>query len=333
MGEGLRPALDPALRVLRALSSGDKETERQESERLLEVLPNPACRDLLLVALMASAKIKPGKKWKPPRGPELLSGTAQALALLDEVGGPLLLPEDWTLALLKELKKSGKAAASSDLKRIAGVASQLETPKPTELAYACTRIGLSRRDQELPGFLLLRARQLDYWDVDRLINCLRMTHELARRRQDQALLEEIREVALEICPEAFEGPENPIMVPLSESELSSLLKQEQAAPRQRYPSLKRPGRETLAPFLRYLIEGDDDGDEEECDCPACRARRSGGNHFDDLDEFEDEMDPFDFLEAVLPRPRAPSGAERKNLKQKRKNAKRTRQANRKKKKK
>jgi hypothetical protein len=215
----------------------------------------------------------------------------RGLALLEDVGLRVELPNGWYRGLTADLRQKRSEPTVAQLRTLAEVALREDR---LELAYLATGVGLNREETDVARFLLLRARSLPPFAAERRQACFAAVRELARQRQDLDLLAEA------IDHQGRTAWWNPLDDDDTGSQWPGVLRFERL--QKQYP--------TYSPRERYRKSYDD-----ECNCDVCRRRRgelgpapSRGRpppgprqqdldlfDFDDLDDddFDDDDDDFD----------------------------------------
>jgi hypothetical protein len=121
----------------------------------------------------------------------LLSATVRVCVLGDDVGATFTIPTTWQERLLQELTNARGELESRQLE-ILGKAALRTNQKA--LAYAASVAGLEMGGDAEARFLLLRARSLPDWELERCDNCIAAAVELGRRRQDTSIINEAVEL-------------------------------------------------------------------------------------------------------------------------------------------
>ena len=121
----------------------------------------------------------------------LVVATARVCVLGDDVGAPLTIPTAWHARLWQELTNTHGELESRQLEMLGKAA--LRTDQK-ELAYAASAAGLEMGGDQEARFLLLRARALPEWELDRRDDCIAATVELGRRQRDMSIINEAMEL-------------------------------------------------------------------------------------------------------------------------------------------
>ena len=116
---------------------------------------------------------------------------ARVCALVEDVGATFTLPKSWHVRLTEELAK-GPGKLESRQVDLLGKAALRTNQK--ELAYAASAVGLGIGGPDTARFLLLRARALPEWEVERRDDCIVAAIELGRRRRDFSIIKEAVEL-------------------------------------------------------------------------------------------------------------------------------------------
>ena len=120
------------------------------------------------------------------------------------------------------------------------------------LAYTVAGAGLAQGNDSHARFLLLRARSMPPWEAERRSSCLATASELARRQHDADLLKQIGECRTESL-DWLDAPD-PARSAMGSDEITRVIQRE--IKERVFPATPR-----------------DYGDDEECQCPDCRAAR------------------------------------------------------------
>jgi len=206
----------------------------------------------------------------------LISATARVSVLGDDVGAPFTIPTAWHGGLWQELTNGQGELASRQLEMLGKVA--LRTNQK-ELAYAASVAGLEMGGDQEARFLLLRARALPEWEIERRDDCIAATIELGRRRRDMSIINEAMELwrgRRNALTNFFDwlGSENWHDFSMTTEELNAVLQHEKHSrrfPLDRHARYRAPFRETV--FL-------DDAEPEKDDEPFT---------LDDIDQLVAEM--------------------------------------------
>lgn len=117
----------------------------------------------------------------------LVSATARVCVLADDVGATFTIPTAWHGRLLQELTNAHGGLEGRQLEMLGRAALCTNQKK---LAYAASVAGLEMGGEREARFLLLRARALPEWELERRDDCITAAVELGRRRRDTSLINE-----------------------------------------------------------------------------------------------------------------------------------------------
>ena len=280
--EGDRPALLAALGYVASVARGDDEpaaAHLSEVERLLGSSPAAA---VLTFAVAAAARQRAGplgsvRALSSAERASLPGVLARIAALAADVRLKLEIPAPWMVEVTKQFPANQNTLDTDQLR---GLAELALAAGRGDLAYVVTAAGLERGGATDVRFLFLRAQSVTGQLVRRVV-CARAAVELARWRQDPALVEE----AATLVRGQFEFDD----LTLTLDQARDVLARETAA--QKPPRRNRPG-----PDYGDLVGGT---------CQCVRCRRARGEDIDPLDTFDpldfdeddfDEFDEFDGLE-------------------------------------
>jgi hypothetical protein len=196
--EGDRPAFLVALRWACEVIRGNSEPAASLLRQIGGLLRSSdaavlACRQAGQLCGLEQADLDPYLRQEIPldSADSLVSGLARVCALVDDMGAPFTIPKSLDGRLREELAK-GPGKLESQQLDLLGKAALRNNQK--ELAYLISARGLAMGGNTQAQFLLLRARSLPEWEVDRRNDCIAATIELARRQQDFSVIKEAVEL-------------------------------------------------------------------------------------------------------------------------------------------
>ncbi|MGD9289890.1 MAG: hypothetical protein PVG74_19890, partial [Desulfobacterales bacterium] len=196
-GEGDRPAFLVALKSVCAVVDGQKSHLNRLNDELISLLESPVAarvvmQGLLRVCGFSDRQINLPPPTKVPMTSDDLSiALARGCQLGDDMGIPITIPMEYE----KKLRDFFATEDSShDIATIRVIAETAIQNKHFELAYAAAGVGLVKQGAATARFLLLRARSLPIWEIERRDDCLTAVIELARRERDLDLIDEAIEL-------------------------------------------------------------------------------------------------------------------------------------------
>jgi len=272
--QGDRPAFLAALRYMAAAVRGDAEwaaAHRGEIEGLLE---SSVAAALLIFAVAAASKrsalekLGPIERLSDAEQATLPAALARVAALAEDMNVmKVQIPWTYLAETAKQLARSSRSLATGQLRTLAEAAL---CANHLELAYAASAAGLERGGATEARFLLLRARSLPNWQVDRRAVCAAAAAELARQQRDLQLVEE----AVELVRGRFDSGRPSIAL----EQAAEVLRREKAAPAL---STGAGG----GPDYRDLLA------DELCQCLDCRrARGEIAGPSEDVEDVDEEME-------------------------------------------
>jgi hypothetical protein len=279
-----RPASLAALRCLICSERNDEPgaiAARAETERLLQ---SRVAAELLIYGAAVASKRIATRHLRPPPGlsnqerTQIPAALARVVTLVQDMQGMnLSIPEAYLDEAAAKIPH-GSALDASQLQILgeAGVCAG-----HGELAYAASSAGLRKGGLTEPSFLLLRAQAVPSWQGERRAVCAAATVQLARKQQDQQLLEK----AVMILHDFAAGG-----LSLTPDQADEVVAREKKTPA----------------FPSQGDAGPDYGDmtDEACDCPDCRRRRGEPvEPWEDEDEDDELDDIFEGLEIPPDMPR------------------------------
>ncbi len=207
----------------------------------------------------------------PPPTVPLFAAFGRVCVLAEDMGLTLETIEAMPAQLMKELSAPKVSANPRALAALGEVAMQQDY---FPLAYTIAGAGLAQGAESQARFLLLRARSLPPWEEDRRSSCLAAASELARRQHDSDLLKRIGEWRDELLG-WLDVPRQAQAV--GAEEIGRVVQRE--IKERKFPA-SRP----------------DFQDDEDCQCPACRAER--GDLPPELMEMMDRLGPDALAQAM-----------------------------------
>ena len=189
-----RPAFVMSLRWIYAAVARDQDLAARVHQDLAVLLGGLLPADLLLEStarecrysgpLLTTIGHRPGARNET----DLLAAVARIWRIGIDVDLPIRIPHIWRSALTKAVKAKSSEVPGETFLTLGEAALDMEW---NDLAFLCSRHGLSSQGPALARFLFLRARSLPEDHTGRSQDCLAAAAELARRARDQDLLAEI----------------------------------------------------------------------------------------------------------------------------------------------
>jgi hypothetical protein len=289
--------------------------DKDESEcgrwrrKLTELLEYPLAAQVVLQGLLTNCGLSQRLIHSPAsdngalEGNDLVNAMAKGCQVGDDMGIAVAIPQAHEKKLRNFFSNEGNLHDTAAIRIIAETALKNDN---LELAYTAAGAGLLQHGVAVARFLLLRARSLPGWEIDRQDDCITAAIELARRERDLDLIDE----AIELRRNGNGWPFgfsifNPIIgedKPSMDTEaLNQVLQREKKA--REYPSSMMDG---------FLDDFDDDVDDESqcryCDKKNCPDRDAPylpdalyAEDGDDDDVDIDDMPDFNtLLDDLLP---------------------------------
>ena len=291
--EGDRPAFVAALRCVCAMIGEEESEFSRWNHELIKLLESELSATVVMKGLLKACgfpnnvMILPSLPADSLTGDDLAVAVARSCALGDDMGVPFNIPLKWEKRLTEFFATQECSLDTLVIRTLADAALRNEN---MELAYAASGSGLSRHGRDSARFLLLRARSLPTWMIDRRDDCICAAIEIARRQRNMDFLDEA--IELRRGGRAWQFPFSIWNSVVDESDFSmdaetldKVLQREKEA--LGYPSLDDR--------FRNDVYGDDDDDMcRYCDKKDCPDRRA--NYIpDDLDEDDDyDDDKYDY---------------------------------------
>jgi hypothetical protein len=267
--KGDRPAFWLALKSICALIDGDESELVRLSRELSTRLGYPLTAKIVLQGLLRNCGLSDWQDSLPefPADPleanDLACAVARGCRLGDDMGIVVAIPP----AYEKKLKDFfGTDVSSQDSASIRVIAEIALKNGNFELAYAAAGAGLLQHGTAAARFLLLRARSLPPWEMDRQEDCITAAIELARRERDLDLIDEAVELRRNVngFQRGFSlfgfmiDDEN---LSMETKELNHVLEREKAA--RAYPAGVTDD---------FFYDVDDDEDRDQSECRYCDAK-------------------------------------------------------------
>jgi hypothetical protein len=181
---------------------------------------------------------------------------ARASTIALDFGITLGVPEALESQVAREILQDGSKLDIQQMRVLADGASMFGQ---NELAYAISVAGLARGGPTEARFLLVRARALPPWEIERRRNCISAAAELARRNRDMPLVHEAVELRRsEFGGFLFDMLDSPQDQVLDEPQLSKILKAERVAVS--FPKSRAP---QMPPWMGGFQDDDEFLDEEQ----------------------------------------------------------------------
>ena len=313
-GEGDCPAFLVALESVCAAMDGQKSRLNRLNGELITLLETPVAASVVIQGLLRAGGLTdrqinlPALAKDPMMSDDLVIALARGCRLGHEMGIPVAIPLEYEKKLRDFFTTSDSTYDTATIRAIAETALR---DKNFELAYAAAGVGLVNPGTATARLLLLRARSLPIWAIERKEDCLSAAIEFARRGRDMDLIDEAIELRRNQNSSSFGfsifssmiGEDNPSM---EAEELNEVLELEKEA--RDYPSFSMADT-----FFNDFDYDDDDDDDDESDCRYCDAKncadrkalyRPDEPYAEDFDEDDDDMDDFPefntLLDDVLP---------------------------------
>jgi hypothetical protein len=298
--EGDRPAFVVALKLVCAIIDGDESQSVRLNRELITLLEYPPAAEVVVQGLLANCGLSDRQTGVSAynndslQDHDLVTAIARGCKLADDMGITAMIPPGHA----KKMESFFSGQNNSPDPAAAGfIAETALRDDDVELAYAAAGAGLVQQGGATAKLLLLRARSLPAWEIERRNDCISAAIELARRKRDMDLIDEAIELRRveNFMPFGFSlfgniiGEDNSS---LDTEELNEILQFEKEA--REYPSMS-PG-----DFLDY--DEDDDDDDSKCRyCDAKNCPERNAPHLPARLEFEDydddDIDEFpDFIE-------------------------------------
>jgi len=303
------PAVGVALKSVCAMIDEDESEWTRWRRELTELLEYPLAAQVVLQGLSTDCGLSQRQIHSPAydndalEGNDLVNAMARGCQVADDMGIAVAIPQAYKKKLRDFFSNEDNLHDTAAIRIIAETALKNDN---LELAYAAAGAGLLQHGVAVARFLLLRARSLPGWEIDRQDDCITAAIELARRERDLDLIDE----AIELRRNGNGWPFgfsifNPIIgedKPSMDTEaLNQVLQREKKA--REYPSSMMDG------FLDDFDDDLDDDDESKCrycDVKNCPDRNApylpdelyaedgddDDRDIDDLPDFNTLLDDF-----------------------------------------
>ncbi len=268
--QGDRPAMLAALRWLICAGQNDQPGITAAAAETELLLQSRVAAELLVYGAAVVSKrntamlLRSSSAISPPERTQIPAALARVVALVRDMQGMNLnLP----LAYLDEAAGQIPRNSALDTAQLQILGEAGVCAGHGELAYAASTAGLQQGSLTEPSFLLLRAQALPSWLGERRAVCAAAAVELARKQQDQHVLEKAVQILHNFAPGGLSlNPGHVDEVVRKEKETSA------------FPTQRDSG-----PDYSGLIE--------RCDCPACRRKR--GQAVEPWEEEDEELDDIE----------------------------------------
>ncbi|MBT8367140.1 MAG: hypothetical protein KJP23_20805 [Deltaproteobacteria bacterium] len=299
-GEGDRPAFLVALKSVCAVIDGQKSQLSRLNDELINLLESPVTAKVVMQGLLQACSLSdrqinlPAPTKAPLRNEDLAIALARGCRLGDDMGIPITIPLEYEKKLRNFFSTED---GSHDTATIRVIAETALRNKHYELAYAAAGVGLVKQGAATARFLLLRARSLPTWEIERKDDCLTAAIELARRERD-----------LDLIDEAIELRRNGNRMPFGFSLFNNMIGEDKpsmdAEELNDVLELEKEAREYPFDYMSDDFDDDDDDnddDDDESECRYCDAKNCPDRDApfrpnelyaeefddDDIDEFPD----------------------------------------------
>ena len=191
--EGDRPAFVVALKAVCAMIDDDTSEWVRWNRELRKLLEYPLAANVVLQGLSTNCGLSdrqinlPASANDPLAANDLVTAIARGCQLGDDMGIAVAIPSKYQKKIRDFFTTEDSLPDTATLKIIAETALK---NSHFELAYTAAGAGLSQHGDALARFLLLRARSLPPWEIDRQNDCITAAIELARRERDLDLIDE-----------------------------------------------------------------------------------------------------------------------------------------------
>ncbi|PYT75946.1 MAG: hypothetical protein DMG40_27200 [Acidobacteria bacterium] len=268
--EGDRPAFLAALRWACEVIRGNTELAASLLSQIGRLLRNSdaavlACRQAGKLGGLKQADLDQylRQEISLDSADSLASAVARVCALVDDMGATLTIPKSWHGRLAEELAK-GSGKLESRQMDLLGKAALRDNQR--ELAYLISARGLGMGGNTQARFLLLRARALPEWEVDRRNDCIAAVVELGRRQRDLAVIKEAVELRRALRNPMWSffwwlDSESWHDSSMTTEEINAVLQREQrfcAFPEQQASRLRTPFGENTASLCEEELETNDE---------------------------------------------------------------------------
>jgi len=302
-GEGDRPAFGVALKCVCAMIDGEKSKSVRLNRELMKLLEYPQAAKVVTQGLLTNCGLSerkitlPAYANDPLAGDDLVTAIARGCKLGDDMGIAVAIPQEYEKKLRDFFTTEDSSHDTATIRIIAETALRSNN---FELAYAAAGAGILQRGDATARFLLLRARSLPAWEINRRDDCIKAAIELARRERNMDLIDE----AIELCRDGnglsfgfsiFNNMIGEGNFSMETEELDEVLQLEKEA--RKYPS-----------FMPDDFDDDDDDDYDQNQCRYCDAKNCPDRdapylpdelYAEDVDDDDDDIDEFLDFDAFL----------------------------------
>jgi hypothetical protein len=302
--EGDRPAFVLALKSVCALIDEDESEWVRLNRELATQLDYPLTAKVVLQGLLRDCGLSdrqnrlPEPSGDPLEAHDLVAALARGCGVGHDMEIAVAIPPEHEKKLREIFAADVSPHDSASIRAIAETALKNDN---LELAYAAAGAGLSQPGAATAKLLLLRARSLPPWEVDRQEDCITAAIELARRARDLELIDEAVELrrsgkgfhlGFSIFGFLFDEKKSS----METEELNLVLEREKAA--RDYPS-------AMNDHFYYDFDDELDDDRNQSQCRYCDAENCpdrdtpyapdalNGENFNDNDDDMDELPAFD----------------------------------------
>jgi hypothetical protein len=167
------------------------------NRELITLLEYPVAANVVIQGLLSDCKLSDMQSdlalyvEESISGDNLVAAIARGCKIADDMGIVASIPPQYEKKLRDFFSAQNTALDPANIRIIAETALRNDD---LELAYAATGAGLMQPEGTIARLLLLRARSLPMWEVDRQSACISATIELARRARDMDLIDEAVEL-------------------------------------------------------------------------------------------------------------------------------------------
>jgi hypothetical protein len=191
------PAFVVALQIICALLDGQKAKLARLNRELITLLDYSVTANVVIQGLLSDCRLSDMQidlafdVAESISGDNLAAAIARGCKIADDMGIIASIPAQYEKELRDLFYAQNTALDPANIRIIAETALRSDD---LELAYAATGAGLTQPGGMIARLLLLRARSLPLWEVDRQSDCIAAAIELARRARDMDLIDEAIEL-------------------------------------------------------------------------------------------------------------------------------------------
>ncbi|MCP4624929.1 MAG: hypothetical protein GY850_15600 [bacterium] len=196
-GEGDLPAFVVALQIVCALIDGEKSKLIRLNRELISLLEHPVAANVVIQGLLSDCNLSDTQTdlslnvEESIFGDNLVAAIARGCKIADDMGIAASIPPEYEKKLRDFFYAQNNSLDPANIRIVAETALRSDD---FQLAYAATGAGLMQPADTAARLLLLRARSLPIWEVDRRSDCIAAAIELARRARDMDLINEAVEL-------------------------------------------------------------------------------------------------------------------------------------------